>query len=92
MLYEVITPFLLALSEMPRSRLEQMESLEQLRVLESGASIYVEIVPHRSVGIDTADDYARFVSTRATGDAREPGVITSYSIHYTKLYERTSCS
>jgi len=61
-IYAYCRPFLLALSEMPRSRLEQLESLEQLRVLEAGASIYVEIVPHRSVGIDTADDYARFVA------------------------------
>jgi 3-deoxy-manno-octulosonate cytidylyltransferase (CMP-KDO synthetase) len=46
---------------MPPSRLERLESLEQLRVLESGAEIYVELIAHRSVGIDTPEDYARFV-------------------------------
>lgn len=60
-LYAYRRPFLLAFTEMPPSRLEQLESLEQLRALEAGASIHVEVVPHPSVGIDTAEDYARFV-------------------------------
>ncbi len=54
--------FLLAMTEMPRGRLEQLESLEQLRALEAGASILVQVVQHRSVGIDTAADYAAFVA------------------------------
>lgn len=53
--------FLLALTQMPPSRLEQLEKLEQLRALEAGASILVEVVHHRSVGIDTSADYAAFV-------------------------------
>jgi 3-deoxy-manno-octulosonate cytidylyltransferase (CMP-KDO synthetase) len=60
-IYAYRREFLLAFTKLPRSKLEQLESLEQLRALESGASIHVEVVPHRSVGIDTADDYARFV-------------------------------
>ena len=54
--------FLLALAEMPPSRLEQFEKLEQLRALEAGARIDVAVTQHRSVGIDTADDYDRFVA------------------------------
>lgn len=54
--------FLLALTKMPPSTLEQLERLEQLRALEAGASILVEVVHHRSVGIDTAADYAAFVA------------------------------
>lgn len=65
-LYAYRRPFLLAFTEMPPSRLERLESLEQLRALEAGASIHVEIVPHRSVGIDTADDYARFVERQSS--------------------------
>jgi 3-deoxy-manno-octulosonate cytidylyltransferase (CMP-KDO synthetase) len=53
--------FLVAFSQMPASRLERLESLEQLRALECGASIQVAVVRHRSLGIDTAEDYARFV-------------------------------
>ncbi len=43
------------------SRLEQTESLEQLRWLENGFPIAVVVVDHRSVGIDTPEDYAAFV-------------------------------
>jgi 3-deoxy-manno-octulosonate cytidylyltransferase (CMP-KDO synthetase) len=60
-LYAYRREFLLAITQMPPSRLERLESLEQLRVLESGADIYVELIAHRSVGIDTPEDYARFV-------------------------------
>lgn len=59
--------FLLAFTEMPAGRLEQLEKLEQLRALESGASIQVATIPHASVGIDTREDYARFVE-RQMGD------------------------
>ena len=41
--------------------MEKLEKLEQLRALEAGARIQVAIVEHHSVGIDTPDDYARFV-------------------------------
>lgn len=53
--------FLLRLTTLPPSRLEQLEKLEQLRALEAGASIRVAVVEHRAVGIDTPEDYARFV-------------------------------
>jgi 3-deoxy-manno-octulosonate cytidylyltransferase (CMP-KDO synthetase) len=54
--------FLLRLTELPPSRLEMLEKLEQLRALEAGASIKVAVVEHRAVGIDTPDDYTRFVA------------------------------
>lgn len=54
--------FLLRLTELPPSRLETLEKLEQLRALEAGAAIKVAVVEHRAVGIDTPDDYARFVA------------------------------
>ena len=65
-IYAYRPEFLLALTQMPPSRLEQLEKLEQLRALEAGASILVRTVAHRSVGIDTAADYASFVE-RQTG-------------------------
>lgn len=54
--------FLMRLTELPPSRLELMEKLEQLRALEAGASIQVAVVEHRATGIDTPEDYSRFVS------------------------------
>jgi 3-deoxy-manno-octulosonate cytidylyltransferase (CMP-KDO synthetase) len=60
-LYAYRRDFLLQLTALPPSRLEQLEKLEQLRALEAGATIQVAVVDHRSVGIDTPEDYARFV-------------------------------
>lgn len=61
-IYAYRREFLLALAQMPPSTLERFEKLEQLRALEAGATIRVAVTPHRSVGIDTPEDYARFVA------------------------------
>jgi 3-deoxy-manno-octulosonate cytidylyltransferase (CMP-KDO synthetase) len=61
-IYAYHREFLLRLTKMPPSRLEQLEKLEQLRALEAGASILVQVVAERSVGIDTPADYAQFVA------------------------------
>ncbi len=53
--------------QLPPSRLEKAESLEQLRWMERGLPIAVVIVEHRSVGIDTPEDYAAFVGRARTG-------------------------
>ena len=60
-LYAYRRDFLMKLATLAPSPLEQSEKLEQLRVLESGDSIAVGIVHERSVGIDTPDDYRKFV-------------------------------
>lgn len=67
-IYAYRREFLLKLSELPPSRLEQLEKLEQLRALEAGARIQVAVVDHRSVGIDTPDDYAAFVQRLRDGE------------------------
>ncbi|MFV0442948.1 MAG: 3-deoxy-manno-octulosonate cytidylyltransferase [Planctomycetaceae bacterium] len=69
-IYAYRREFLLAITQMPQSRLEKLESLEQLRALEAGASILVGTVAHRSVGIDTAADYAGFVERQLGRDRR----------------------
>lgn len=60
-LYAYRTDFLLRLTELPPSPLEQLEKLEQLRALQSGAAISVAVVDHAAAGIDTPEDYAAFV-------------------------------
>ncbi len=60
-LYAYRREFLLKLTELPPSRLEKLEKLEQLRAIEAGGVIQVAIVDRRAVGIDTPEDYARFV-------------------------------
>jgi 3-deoxy-manno-octulosonate cytidylyltransferase (CMP-KDO synthetase) len=72
-IYAYRRDFLLKLTELPPSRLEQLEKLEQLRALEAGARIQVAIVERHTVGIDTPEDYARFLETHRTDPAGESG-------------------
>jgi len=53
--------FLLEITATPPTPLEKLESLEQLRALESGRTICVGIAEHETAGVDTPDDYRRFV-------------------------------
>jgi 3-deoxy-manno-octulosonate cytidylyltransferase (CMP-KDO synthetase) len=60
-LYAYRRDFLLQLASMPPCRLEQIEKLEQLRVLDAGHSILVGVIDEPTFGIDTPDDYRAFV-------------------------------
>jgi len=60
-LYAYRREFLLKLANLPRTPLERLENLEQLRVLEHGYEILVGIVNEPTIGIDTPGDYAAFV-------------------------------
>jgi 3-deoxy-manno-octulosonate cytidylyltransferase (CMP-KDO synthetase) len=60
-LYAYRREFLLFLSKQPPSPLEELEKLEQLRVLSLGRKIQVGIVEHAGRGVDTPEDYRRFV-------------------------------
>lgn len=53
--------FLLEFSDWEPGPLERIEKLEQLRVLENGHAIAVEIVERACAGVDTPEDYAAFV-------------------------------
>jgi 3-deoxy-manno-octulosonate cytidylyltransferase (CMP-KDO synthetase) len=55
--------FLFSLAELPPEPLEQLEKLEQLRVLALGRTIHVGVVEHEGIGVDTREDYERFVRT-----------------------------
>jgi 3-deoxy-manno-octulosonate cytidylyltransferase (CMP-KDO synthetase) len=66
-LYAYRREFLLTIAAVPRSRLEQAENLEQLRVLESGHQIAVGVVDEPSFGIDTPEDYRAFVARHRAG-------------------------
>ncbi len=71
-LYAYRRDFLLKLATMAPSPLEQSEKLEQLRVLEAGFPIALGMVEEPSVGIDTPEDYRRFVDRwrrRSSGQA-----------------------
>jgi len=53
--------FLMEITSMPQSRLEKIEKLEQLRVLDNGYSILTGRVKHAHDSIDTPQQYAEFV-------------------------------
>jgi 3-deoxy-manno-octulosonate cytidylyltransferase (CMP-KDO synthetase) len=53
--------FLLGLASLPPEPQEQLEKLEQLRVLALGRRIAVGVVEHAGRGVDTPEDYQRFV-------------------------------
>ena len=57
--------FLIRLAELPPSRLERVEKLEQLRALEAGATLRVAEIDHAASGVDTRDDYTAFVARHA---------------------------
>jgi 3-deoxy-manno-octulosonate cytidylyltransferase (CMP-KDO synthetase) len=60
-IYAYRRQFLLQLAKLAPSSLELAERLEQLRVLEAGHAIAIAVVPHAAAGIDTPEDYRRFV-------------------------------
>jgi 3-deoxy-manno-octulosonate cytidylyltransferase (CMP-KDO synthetase) len=70
-LYAYRREFLLALGSLPPSPLEAVEKLEQLRVLDAGYPIAVGIVEEPSIGIDTPEDYHRFVERWRLRENRE---------------------
>lgn len=69
-IYAYKRDFLLAYQALPRTRLETLEKLEQLRALAAGYRIKVIVLDRPSLGIDTPEDYERFVRQhRSTGKA-----------------------
>ncbi len=70
-LYAYRRDFLLQLAATPPAPLEQLEKLEQLRVLAMGKRIQVGLVRAQAIGVDTWEDYRRFVALyRAGGQGR----------------------
>lgn len=61
-LYAYRRDFLLQIATLPRPAIEQLESLEQLRVLHAGHTILVGSIDEPSIGIDTPGDYREFVA------------------------------
>lgn len=53
-------------ADLPQGRLEQIEKLEQLRVLENGHAIACEVTDDPTIGVDTPEDVVRF--ERALGE------------------------
>ena len=61
-MYAYEADFLQTFASLPPGRLEQLEKLEQLRVLENGYQIAVGMTTDPSVGVDTPEDAERFAA------------------------------
>lgn len=59
-LYAYQAEFLERFVALPPSPLEQIEKLEQLRALENGFPIAIDVTSDPTIGVDTAEDAARF--------------------------------
>ena len=59
-LYAYRGDFLEQFVAMPPGKLEQIEKLEQLRVLENGYPIAIDVTEDPTIGVDTAEDAAKF--------------------------------
>jgi 3-deoxy-manno-octulosonate cytidylyltransferase (CMP-KDO synthetase) len=59
-LYAYRADFLEKFVALPPGHLEQIEKLEQLRALENGYSIAIDVTADPSVGVDTPDDAKKF--------------------------------
>lgn len=66
-IYAYRRSFLLKYSALTGSLLEEIEKLEQLRVLQNGYRILVAITDYRSRGVDTLEDYRKFLARIASG-------------------------
>jgi 3-deoxy-manno-octulosonate cytidylyltransferase (CMP-KDO synthetase) len=69
-LYAYRRDFLLRLAATPPQPLEQLEKLEQLRVLALGGRIRVGVVKQAGRGVDTIEDYEAFVRAYRAGEKR----------------------
>ena len=59
-LYAYRADFLERFVTLPTGKLEQIEKLEQLRVLGAGQPIAIEVTEDPSIGVDTAEDAVKF--------------------------------
>ncbi len=69
-LYAYRKSFLLELAQLPPDPLEKLEKLEQLRVLALGRRILVSTIEEAGLGVDTYEDYERFVRVHRQSRAK----------------------
>lgn len=62
-LYAYRADFLEKFVALPPGRLEQIEKLEQLRALEAGHPIAIDVTDDPTIGVDTPEDAAKFEQT-----------------------------
>jgi len=63
-IYAYSTEFLKNFSSLKESPREEEENLEQLRWMDNGYKIRVKIIPESTIGIDTEEDYQRYIGDK----------------------------
>jgi len=63
--------FLLEFAKMPASDLEKLEHLEQLRAVQAGVRIAVDVVSYLGLGIDTPQEYELWVHSKNRQPAKK---------------------
>jgi CMP-2-keto-3-deoxyoctulosonic acid synthetase len=58
-IYALLKDYLMKITKLPESRLEKIEKLEQLRVLENGGKIKIVLTNKASISIDSPEDLKR---------------------------------
>jgi 3-deoxy-manno-octulosonate cytidylyltransferase (CMP-KDO synthetase) len=58
-IYSYTPTFLLELEKWPNTPLQEKENLEQLKIIESGCKIGIDIVKDQSIGVDTKEDFEK---------------------------------
>lgn len=74
-IYGFRMPVLQKFVALPRSPLEVAEKLEQLRLLENGVPIHIDVTDHQSIGVDRPEDIetvSRIISAQGEKSARPP--------------------
>ena len=62
-IYSYSVGFLHLFTQLPQSKLEKLESLEQMRALEHGHAIHVDLCKSPTgIGVDTQDDYEKLLT------------------------------
>jgi len=75
-LYAYRRHVLLRLANSPPEPQEQLEKLEQLRALALGYRIHVGVVQHAAIGVDTLEDYDRFVAMYQGRETQEESLLS----------------
>ena len=70
------TPFLLEYATMKKTRLQQIEDLEQLRILEHGYPLHVCVVEDQVCGVDTPEDLKKVEKYLCRNTSLSQGVLS----------------
>ncbi|MCX6954903.1 MAG: 3-deoxy-manno-octulosonate cytidylyltransferase [Verrucomicrobia bacterium] len=93
-LYAYHASLLNRFAQLPLGRLEQIEKLEQLRVLENGYEIACDVTDDPTIGVDTPEDGAKFEQCLGGSRSRScfPVAVSPHPARFARFSRWRSCS